>query len=279
MHQEITNKIISQLKAGTRPWERPFNGGVAGIPRRDNGEYFSGMNIIVLWLEGRANPYWMTYAQAQKLGGQVRKGEKSTKALKPFIRKDEDTGKTWASGFGWYSIFNAEQIDNLPAKYYISEQEFQNPDKPMAWVDAIITETGADIRVEGNQPCYRPATDSIHMPEWGAFKTGADYYCTILHELTHWTGHKSRENRLDIKNKKGYAFEELVAELGAAFMMVDLGITPTIREDHSQYIAGWITALESDPKYIFEAAKLASKAVGYIVKQSDVSSHNETKVA
>lgn len=271
MHEEITQKIVAQLKEGVRPWERPFNGGAASLPRRDNGQMFTGANIIILWLSGRTNPYWMTYAQAQKLGGQVRKGEKATKAMKPWIRTDEDTGKTYASGFSAYNVFNAEQIDGLPAMYHTAKQEFINPDKPIPYVDGIIKNTGAVIKEEGTQPCYRPLSDSIHMPTWDAFKTGADYYCTILHELTHWTGHETRENRLAIKNKKGYAFEELVAELGAAFMMVDLGITPTIRDDHSQYIAGWITALENDSKYIFDAATLASKAVQYVVDKSTAS--------
>ena len=264
IYTDVTNKIIDQLKSGVRIWEKPYNGGLASLPKRNNNQPFTGANIIVLWLAGYNNPYWFTYGQAQKLGGQVRAKEKHTKALMPLTRKIEDENKVITVGFKTYPVFNAQQIDGLPKEYFPKEDTFVNPDKPIAWVDAAISNTGAAIEERDGTPCYIPSLDKICMPSWDDFKSGTDYYCTILHELTHWTGHESRENRLQIKNKKGYAFEELVAELGAAFMMADMNITPAVRDDHAEYIGSWIQALENDHRYIFDAAKLASKAVQYI---------------
>lgn len=264
LYQDVTTKIISKLEQGIRPWEKPYNGGLASLPKRHNHQSFSGANIIVLWLAGYGNPYWMTYGQAKKLGGQVRAKEKHTKALMPLTRKIEDENKVITTGFKPYPVFNAQQIDGLPSEYYPKEDTFLNPDKPVDWIDEVVSNTGAVIEQRDGTPCYIPSIDKICMPAWDDFKSGADYYCTILHEITHWTGHKSREDRLQVSNKKGYAFEELVAELGAAFMMADLGITPTVRDDHASYIGSWIQALGNDHRYIFDAAKYASKAVQYV---------------
>ena len=150
----------------------------------------------------------------------------------------------------------------MPDHYYPKQELYINADKPVASIDKQLANIPAKVvEVDGCTPCYRPATDEVNMPPWSDFVDGLAYYSTKIHELVHWTGHESRLDRLGLKNKKGYAFEELVAEMGASFMMAQLGLEPTARDDHAQYISSWLKALNNDVKYVFEAAKVAQQAV------------------
>ena len=205
---DVTRQIKAQLEAGTRPWIKPWNGGGMPLPQRCNGEFYQGINIILLWMMGRTAPTWMTYNQAKQLGGQVRRGEKGTGICytAPVTTKEDETYHVYK----WYTVFNAEQIDGLPPQYYPQPvQDFVNTDKRIVRADTLAASTGADIKHGEPRAYYVPAHDYINMPEFGEFRSALDYYSTMFHELVHWTGHKTRMDRKFSRNKTDYAIEEL----------------------------------------------------------------------
>lgn len=263
MYADITAQIIKKIEDGCPPWLRPYNKFGGGLPLRHNGVPYRGMNIIMLWMADYDNPYWMTYNQAQQLGGQVPKGTKSpTKVFHFGTAKDKTKEDKFYSYAKAYPVFNASQIRGLPAHYYPKQELYVNADQPVPAIDSTLAQIPATVKeVDGCTPCYIPIKDEVNMPPWSDFSDGLAYYSTKIHELVHWTGHESRLDRLGLKNKKGYAFEELVAEMGASFMMAQLGLEPTARDDHAQYISSWLQALNNDVKYVFEAAKVAQQAV------------------
>lgn len=263
-YEIITNEIISQLENGVRPWVKPFNGGYVSLPLRSNGVPYQGINILLLWLQNKTQPIWMTYNQASQLGGQVRKGEKATKITYYGTASDKEDETKSFSFIKTYPVFNVEQISGLPKQYYHEPQEeYRNPSQLCNSVIKWIELTNAVFQT-GDRACYYPTRDIVEMPKWEDFRSGNDYYSALYHEFTHWTGHESRLDRLGQANKKEYAFEELVAEMGAAFLMAQFGFEPTVREDHAQYINHWLTALHNDKKFIFQAATAATKAVEYL---------------
>jgi len=260
---DVTRQIKTQLESGTRPWIKPWNGGGMPLPQRCNGEHYQGINIILLWMMGRTAPTWMTYNQAKQLGGQVRRGEKGTGICytAPVTTKEDETYRVYK----WYTVFNADQIDGLPQHFYPQPvQEFVNTDKLIKPAEKLISTTGADIRHGEAKAYYVPAHDYINMPEFKEFRSALDYYSTMFHELVHWTGHKTRMDRKFSRNKTDYAIEELVAEMGSAFLMAHLGLEATVREDHASYLSHWLKALDNDSKFIFSAASAASQAVTHI---------------
>ena len=260
---DVTRQIKTQLESGTRPWIKPWNGGGMPLPQRCNGEHYQGINIILLWMMGRTAPTWMTYNQAKQLGGQVRRGEKGTGICytAPVTTKEDETYRVYK----WYTVFNADQIDGLPQNYYPQPvQEYANPDHRIDRADDLMEASGADIRHGEAKAYYVPAHDYIKMPKFAEFRSALDYYSTMFHELVHWTGHKTRMDRKFSRNKTDYAIEELVAEMGSAFLMAHLGLEATVREDHASYLSHWLKALDNDSKFIFSAASAASQAVTHI---------------
>jgi antirestriction protein ArdC len=272
IYQEVTDKIITAMEAGTAPWRKSWVvNGVGGMPLRFNGKSYRGINVLILSLAGRANPNWMTYKQAKALGGNVRKGETGTGItfFKPLEITDKVTGdpKTIALLRG-YTVFNVEQIDGLPERFYPKTDAApdRNKDERIAEVETYIKATGATIGHGGGRAYYRPGTDSIQLPDFVDFDNAVAYYGTALHELVHWTGAEKRLDR-NLKNTdlgKDYAREELVAELGAAFATASLGIENTPREDHASYLTSWLKVLKEDKKAIFKASALAQKAVDHL---------------
>ena len=281
----VTQRIIADLEKGIRPWQQPWSGANAGTrivrPCRHNGEPYNGVNILLLWAaaqeRGYQNPTFMTFNQAEEYKGHVRKGEKASLSVYANkITKTETDAKTgediekhipYMKG---YYVFNVEQIEGLPDRFYIKPEPPQSPAEHLKTLDNVeefIKHTGADIRHGGNRAFYSQTHDFIQMPPLEAFKDIESYYATKLHEGCHWTKHESRLHR-DFGRVKwgdeGYAKEELVAETGAAFLCADLGITPEIREDHAAYIESWLTALKNDKKLIFTAAAHASRAVDFM---------------
>lgn len=281
-YQDITNQIISQLEAGVRPWTQPWSAqhlaGRVTRPLRFNGEQYSGINIIVLWMSavvrGFASPYWLTFKQASELGGHVKKGEHGSKVVyygtihrTESNQEGEDEEKA-IPYLKQYVVFNSDQCEGLPEKY----QEIV-PHSPLTTMDRIrqaesfFAGTKADIREGGNRAFYSLESDYIRMPPFLAFESAESHAATLAHELVHWTRHPSRLNR-DMGRKQwgdaGYAMEELVAELGSCFLGADLVVTPDIREDHASYIDSWLKVLKSDKRAIFTAASQASKAVEYL---------------
>jgi len=281
VYTRVTERIVTDLEKGVRPWMKPWHADHAAgritKPLRHNGTPYRGMNILLLWGEavakGYAAPIWMTYKQAQELGAQVRKGEHGSLVVYAnSITRTEtnDAGEDIEREIPFmrgYTVFNVDQIDGLPAHYYA---KIENPlplSERIENADRFITATGAAIQHGGNQAFYAPARDIVQMPPFEAFRDKESYYATALHELTHWTKAKSRLDR-DFSAKRfgdhGYAREELVAELGAAFLCADLGITPEIREDHAAYLGHWLKVLAEDKRAIFSAAAHAQRAADYL---------------
>ena len=210
------------------------------------------------------------YKQASELGGQVRKGEKGS--LVVYANRITKTGTDDKGAdveieipfMKGYTVFNAEQIDGLPAHFYATVQPLNNELERLDAVERFFANTQATIRHGGNRAFYSPSLDFVQMPELATFRDRESYYATRAHEMIHWTRHETRLNR-DFGRKRfgdaGYAMEELVAEIGAAFLCADLGITPETRDDHAAYIASWLKVLKDDKRAIFTAASHAQKAL------------------
>ena len=277
-YQIITNKIIAALEEGTRPWFQPWGAAGAPIrPLRHNGVPYRGINTVLLWMaaqeNGYSSPYWMTYKQGQELGGQVRKGERSSLVVYAgAIERTEQTSEgdeierriPFMKG---YSVFNADQIDGLPAHFYAKIEPQGEPKERIAHADAFFANLGADIREGGNRAYYRIDEDFIQLPPFSAFVSAEAHAATLAHECCHWTRHPSRLDR-DLGRKswgdEGYALEEIVCELGSVFVAADLGLAAEPRDDHAAYIASWISILKNDKRAIFQAASHAEKAVAYL---------------
>ncbi len=281
VYTRVTERIISDLEQGIRTWLKPWSvehaAGRISRPLRHNGTPYRGMNILLLWGEavakGYAAPIWMTYKQAQETGGQVRKGEHGSLVVYAnSITRTEtnDKGEDIEHEIPFmkgYTVFNVEQVDGLPAHYYARPENPLPLSERIENADRFMTATGAAIQHGGNMAFYAPARDVIQLPPFEAFKDKESYYATALHELTHWTRHEKRLQR-DFGRQKfgdeGYAREELVAELGAAFLCADLGITPEIRDDHAAYLGHWLKVLKEDKRAIFSAAAHAQRAADYL---------------
>ena len=278
LYTNITNQILADLENGIMPWRQSWTGGLT-MPLRWTGDSYNGINVLVLWAtamhKGYSAPTWMTFKQALELGAAVRKGEKGTTVVyaNTLVKKDADKAGDEEGGeiihyLKSYTVFNVAQIDGLPARFHERKAPtFSNPDERNATLDTFFTATGATIRHEGNQPAYSPLADTIAMPAFDQFNSAEDYYSTLAHEMTHWTGHKSRldrEQKARRDSLQDYAKEELIAELGAAFLCADLAITNGTSPDHAAYIQSWIAALKNDKRFIFAAASQASRAAAYL---------------
>lgn len=286
IYTRVTNTIITHLENGTRPWVKPWRTSPARMPLRHNGTPYRGINTLMLWGEAIAKgyeaPIWMTFRQANELGANVRKGEKGS--LVVYASKITRTEADEASGeenerdipfLKGYIVFNAEQIEGLPQLFQMPEPQAPNADERNALADQFFSHTGAKLRHGGQRAFYVPGADYIQMPPFETFLDAESYYSTLAHECTHWTGAAHRLNRDSMKGTFGdkrYALEELVAELGAAFVCSILGVTTEVREDHASYIESWLKALKSDKRVIFAAASLAQKATDYLADFSEKSS-------
>ena len=281
VYTRVTDRIIADLEQGIRTWMKPWSvehtAGRISKPLRHNGTPYRGMNILLLWGEamakGYAAPIWMTFKQALELDAHVRKGEHGSLVVyansitkTETNEKGEDTEREIPFMKG-YTVFNVEQVDGLPAHYYAQPETPLPLSERIENADRFMTNTGANIHHGGNRAFYAPARDAIQLPPFEAFKDKESYYATALHETCHWSGAKHRLDR-DFSAKRfgdaGYAREELVAELGAAFLCADLGITPEIRDDHAAYLGHWLNVLREDKRAIFSAAAHAQRAADYL---------------
>ena len=281
-YQRITDQIVLSLEQGVRPWMKPWNAehaaGRITRPLRANGMAYQGINVLMLWSEavtkGYSAPIWMTFRQALELNAHVRKGERGSTVVyaSQFTRTgtDAETGEETEATVPFlkaYTVFNVEQIEDLPAQYHATAEPRLDPVQRIERAEEFFAATGADIRHGGNMAYYNIGSDFVQMPPFEAFRDAESYYATLAHECTHWTRADSRLAR-DLGRKKwgdaGYAMEELVAELGSAFLCADLDLTPEIREDHAAYIASWLEVLTNDKRAIFSAAAHAQKAADYL---------------
>jgi len=284
---KITASIIAELENGVLPWVKPWAAGnVPSLPRRHGGEAYRGINILILWGAAQDRGYrsnvWMTFKQALEYKAAVRKGEKGTQIVfASKMVKEETDGAVEAhqraiSFLKGYTVFNADQIDGLPARFappapvlavVQNGLDWERYAAPLAWFGKIP----AKLSHGGGRAYFRPATDEVVMPPRESFTTEKRYLGTLVHELTHWTGAPARLNRTFGKRfgDNAYAVEELVAELGAAFTMAELGLTPQVREDHAPYIASWLKVLKGDSNAIVTAAAKASDALAHLCSYQD----------
>jgi antirestriction protein ArdC len=289
IYQEVTDRIIEAIEAGTLPWLKPWKDGSNADPsmpyNADTGRAYSGINVILLMCE--ASQYnsqgWMTYNQAKKRGAQVMKGEKGTQVtlFKPCKGTNKTTGEAEAYFLlRAFTVFNVDQIDwsaegckppALPVSPLPTETHF----------DSLAASVGCDLRVQGNRACYIPSADQVHMPHHDQFKSTDEYNSTGYHELGHWTGHTSRMDRMANFGKRfgdeAYAFEELVAELSSAFLCAQTGVKAELR--HDSYIASWLKVLKDDKKAIFTASSQARQANEWLIANSTLAALKEDLAA
>lgn len=279
VYATVTDKIIARLEQGARPWAQPWASGSGGIarPLRANGQPYRGINVLMLWAEaeskGYASPYWLTFRQALQLGAHVRKGEHGSMVVyADRFKKTESNaqGEDVEAEIPYlkvYTVFNAEQVEGLPARFRTPSMSAQPAAQRIEAAEAFVVATGADITHQGDAAYYAPGADRIVLPALAAFRDAESYYATLLHELTHWTKHERRLARAFGAARfgdSGYAREELVAEIGAAFLCADLGITLEPRADHADYLGHWLNVLKEDKRAIFHAAADAQRAADYL---------------
>lgn len=296
VYTRVTDRIIASLEAGTRPWlkqwEASADGRSALLPLRSNGTPYRGINVLLLWGDamdkGFACSTWMTYKQAMERGAHIRKGEHGSTVVyadRATTTETNDNGEEVERGFAFmkaYTVFNVEQIEGLPSMFY--EKPAPRDDghtvEMIAEAEEFFAGTGAHFRHGGNRAFYTTAGDFIQLPPVQAFRDAESYTATKAHELVHWTGHKDRMAREFGKRfgDKAYAFEELVAELGSAFLCAGLGVTPEPREDHAAYLASWLKVLKEDKRAIFSAAAHAQRAADFLqgLQGSQEQSEGET---
>jgi antirestriction protein ArdC len=295
LYDEVTNRIVAELEAGRVPWVQPWgrpDGAGPGIPRNAlTGRTYSGVNILILWGavidRGWPAQCWLTFRQAREAGGAVRKGERGTTVVYAdrFVPEAE---KTRAAATGEdaraipflkrFTVFNVAQCDGLSGNPEVrgtagsrrrpglAADPAPLPERQIVPVaEEVIAASGVDFRIGGDMAFYVPALDLVQVPPQPAFFQQINYYRTALHELTHATGHSSRLDRklLNAFGSKDYAREELVAEMGSAFLCAALGIIPTVR--HADYLGAWLEVLREDNRAIFRAASAASKAADWIL--------------
>jgi antirestriction protein ArdC len=283
IHQHITDKIVSAIERGAGDFLLPWHRAAGGIMRPVNvasKKPYRGINVVALWSYAEESGYssgvWGTYRQWSEAGAQVRKGEKAAfvvfyKELEFAAASETSDAETITRLFARGTpVFAAEQVDGYQAP--VIDAPPATIITPIEQAEAFVRATGASVSHGGGRAFYRPSTDSIQLPPREAFigtptSTPAEaYYSTLLHELTHWTSAEARCNRQLGKRfgDQAYAVEELVAELGAAFLCADLRITAEPRADHAQYLASWLSVLKADKKAIFTAASKASEAATFL---------------
>jgi len=263
IYQDVTNKIVQEIESGALPWVKEWSS-FSGLPENAiTGRQYNGINTLILWLMGGELGYashrWCTYKQAREANGFVRKGEKSIPVVfyKPLTKDVENaSGELEEKTIPMLRIFNVFNLDQIDG---FADNPAADSTKKLPGIDDFINMTG--VKLVPGSPAFVPSMNWVHMPPIDMFETNTSYYATLFHELIHWSGHKTRLDR-NMSNRfgdAGYAVEELVAELGAAFLCAKFGVTGEVR--HAGYIEHWLKVLKDDNKAIFKAAAEASKAV------------------
>jgi len=284
VYATVTTQIIDAIQKGVGTWRMPWHtsGQYAFSPINvASRKAYRGINTLCLWAAAEAKGYqsgeWGTYKQWQERGAQVRKGEKSTTVV--FWKFSNDAQESQEHGdehescasrllfTRGYAVFNGGQVDRYEAKVEPAPTLLERIEK----ADALFNSVGADLRHGGNRAYYAPDLDYIQMPPFGAFVENTRYYSTLAHEHTHWTAKPGRCDRQLGKRfgDNAYAAEELIAELGAAFVCAQLGLSTEPREDHAQYINSWLGVLKTDKRAIFTAASKAQQACDWLIKRAE----------
>ena len=300
--QEITDRIIAALEAGTAPWLKPWNDpeGNWELPcNAVSGRFYQGVNILLLWIAAEEKGYqqskWITARAANQLGGYVRRGEKATIIASycpierekldddgnPIYNEDGDPEMEQFAILKRYPVFNIEQCEGLPSNMFNTEVNAVCSNDEMKQyhiysdIRKIIDGMSLTVTMKpSSKAFYHSVTDKIVMPEMKQFNSEEDFYSVLLHEMTHATGHLSRLNRDGITSgqakfgNKIYAFEELVAEMGGAFLCAHLGFNKV--PQNAAYIESWLNILKSDKRAIIKASGFARKACEYMLETLDV---------
>lgn len=286
IYQQVTDRIITQLQQGVVPWKSPYFSKV-GFPRNfSTGKPYQGINVFLLGSLRFTSPYFLTFIQAKELCGHVRKGERGSLVVKygTYTKPEDDAPEAEDEAetrrfLKGYTVFHASQIDGIEFPQPENLPDLSMTEKTASAREIIAAMPTAPAIHEGSAvPCYRPSTDSVHMPERGFFETQEAYYSTLFHELAHSTGHASRLARKSLLESKGidaagdtarriYAEEELVAEMGASFLSAHAGLIEDEIGNSAAYLQSWIDALKGkDAKgMIIRAASQAQKAANYIL--------------
>ena len=295
LYQEITDRVLALIDQGVKPWECPWVKSGGGIPVNSTGAHYHGVNVPLLWIEQQEKGYsahqWMTFKQAQDLGGHVRKGEKGSRIFfYKTLEVDDRSGLCDSSGnpvkakvpmLRAYTVFNVEQIDGLPEKYQpAAPADLPGGFDPIQTGEDVISAFGIPVSIGGERACYSPLSDSVRLPDRERFADALNFYATALHELAHATGHKGRLNREQDGGygTSSYGFEELGAELGAAMASAQLGLQGEL-EGHASYIENWGKLLRHDKKAFSKAASQAQKADDWIIDRYHAAQANPARMA
>ena len=284
LYAEVTSQIIAALEAGTTPWACPWNRQHGSLlpANLTTGRHYRGINVLLLNLRQMAGGYptnrWLTFQQAHSLGAHVRRGESGTRIVffkllerdnaqdSRFQAANDEPARKVIPLLRSFTVFNEAQVEGLPA--HLTWPPAPQPEgTAYEAAEALLARSGATIRHGGSRAFYSPSLDLIQMPPVEVFADFQGYYSTALHELTHWTGHPSRCSRTlaNRQHIEAYAFEELVAEMGSAFLSSHCGLQGQLH--HASYIASWLEALRNDKRLVFSAASLAQKAVDFLMPE------------
>jgi len=295
MYQDVTDRILAQLEAGTAPWRKPWNTNV-GRPQNLEGRAYRGINVLLTGLAGYASPFWMTYRQMQERGGHLKQlpgftgketGQKGTRVvLWQMLRiADKETGKPKTIPMlKHFTVFNLEQTEGVKLPKRVAE--WNTPEaiehqtiESAEDVIATYLAGGPEFREYGDRAYYSPEADSITVPPITAYANVDEYYATVFHEIGHSTGHEARLDRFTGKGRAfgcaDYGREELVAEMTSAFLQAETGVE-TAEQNSAAYLASWIRSIKEDPKAVVVAAGAAQKAADLVLGRSATAEVVET---
>jgi len=287
IYQFVTETILKHLERGVVPWRQPWQRKV-GPPRNFHSDKpYQGINVLLLGLYRFASPYWMTFEQVQRRGGRVRKGEHGALVVKygQYEAADVDGEKQTRNYLKGYKVFNAAQIEGIPFPPLQKARRLA-PQRRLAKAETIVSQMPQPPRIEEGRSvraCYHPASDLIEIPERTDFDRLEQFHLTLFHELIHATGHISRLNRASLTENDGfggkvYSREELVAEMGAAFLGMEADIVRDQHEQSAAYLDGWLKALKEKDhrRWIVQAAGQAAHAADFILNRSRQTEAGET---
>lgn len=272
--EQVLQHVIEQMADGDSNWEMPWHGRHATPRNVRSGMSYKGINRVILWAksaeQGFGSRHWGTFNQWRGLRQPVEGGQKGTVLVRPIIARNR-AGEEEVRGFHTFHVFNGDQVLNRDETHpdLFGQESIEIPD-----VERFVRNTGANIRIEGDRAAYFPSEDVIRMPPSDSFfatkfsTRQQNYYSTLLHELIHWTGHASRENRRGQYEcaRENYAFEELVAELGGAFLCAEFELEDIPRKDHAQYLNKWLRFIREHPETLWRASSLAQQAMTFLLE-------------
>lgn len=286
IYETVNARIISQLEAGVIPWKKEWKvSGHSSMPLNfQTKKPYRGINVLLLACSGFGDSRWLTYKQAQTIGAQVRKGEKGTPIVfwSMFERESKDGDTEKLPFLRQYTVFNVEQCDGITADLPFDAPEFHPIPAAQALAESYLTRASIALKHGGDRAFYSPTLDYIQMPAATAFDIPDAYYSTLFHECGHSTGHKSRLDRKfgnDAFGSEAYSKEELVAELGAAYLCAQTGISnERVEVNHAAYIQGWLRSLKNDKTLLLSAAQKAQRAADLIVDRKFEAVEDSTSV-